>query len=164
VGNWAGENGILGLLDLPHFGRGQNTTTCVKQLLAVTHGGDIWLDKPIPITVELIAQITGLPIQGMDPTLFLDEKTKEKALAEEMKKKYGTSKGDKRHHHQTNQQRIHTVGHKNLILQVAKKMSQRGSTSWSCCSCIPVRRRHLNELGTILIELIPRGLQGCARI
>jgi hypothetical protein len=29
----------------------------------------------------------------MDPTLFLDDKTKEKALAEEMKKKYGTNRG-----------------------------------------------------------------------
>ena len=29
----------------------------------------------------------------MDPTLFLDEKTKEKTLAEEMKKKYGTDMG-----------------------------------------------------------------------
>jgi hypothetical protein len=46
---------ILGLLKLPHFGRGQYATTCIKKLLAVMHGGDIWLDKPIPITVELIA-------------------------------------------------------------------------------------------------------------
>jgi hypothetical protein len=30
---------ILGLLDLPHFGRGQYTSGCIKQLLAVTHGG-----------------------------------------------------------------------------------------------------------------------------
>jgi hypothetical protein len=84
---------ILGLLDLPHFGRGQYATTCIKQLLAVTHGGDIWLDKPVPIVVELIANITGLPIRGMDPALFLDDKTKEKALAEEMKKKYDTDRG-----------------------------------------------------------------------
>jgi hypothetical protein len=62
-------------------------------LLAITHGGDIWLDKPVPITFELIAQITGLPIQGMDPALVLDDKSKEKALAEEMKKKYGTARG-----------------------------------------------------------------------
>jgi hypothetical protein len=46
------------------------------------HGGDVWLDKPIPITIELIAQITGLPIRGMDPMLILDDKSKEKELAE----------------------------------------------------------------------------------
>jgi hypothetical protein len=87
------QTGILGLLKLPHFVRGQYATACVKQLLEVMHGGDIWLDKPIPITVELIAQITGLPSRGMDPGLILDDKSKEKALAEEMKKKYGTSRG-----------------------------------------------------------------------
>jgi hypothetical protein len=57
-------------------------TTCVKQLLAVTHGGGIWLNKPIPIAVQIIAQITGLPTWGMDPALILDDKSKEKALAE----------------------------------------------------------------------------------
>jgi hypothetical protein len=33
--------GILGFLKLPYFGRGQYTTSCVKKLLAVTHGGYI---------------------------------------------------------------------------------------------------------------------------
>jgi hypothetical protein len=46
---------ILGLLKIPHFGRGQYATACIKQLLAVMHGGDVWLDKPVPITIELIA-------------------------------------------------------------------------------------------------------------
>jgi hypothetical protein len=78
---------ILGLLQLPHFGRGQYETTCIKKLLAVTHGGDIWLDRPIPIIVDLIVQIIGLPIRGMDLALILDDKSKEKALAEDMKKK-----------------------------------------------------------------------------
>jgi hypothetical protein len=53
--------GILGLLDLPHFGRGQHTTTCVKQLLAVIHGGNIWLDKLVSIYVEIMANITRFP-------------------------------------------------------------------------------------------------------
>jgi hypothetical protein len=85
--------GILGLLKIPHFGRGQYAMACIKKLLEVMHGGDVWLDKPIPIIVELIAQITGLPIRGMDPALILDNKSKEKMLAEEMKKKYGTDRG-----------------------------------------------------------------------
>jgi hypothetical protein len=57
------------------------------------HGGDTWLDRSIPIIVDIIALITGLPSWGMDPVLILDDKSKEKALAEEMKKKYGTSRG-----------------------------------------------------------------------
>jgi hypothetical protein len=48
------RTGILGLLKIPHFGRGQYASACVKKLLTVTHGEDIWLDKPIPITVQLI--------------------------------------------------------------------------------------------------------------
>jgi hypothetical protein len=51
------------------------------------------LDKRVSIDLELIAKITGLPIRGMDPGLFLDDKTKEKALAEEMKKKYDIDMG-----------------------------------------------------------------------
>jgi hypothetical protein len=66
---------------------------CIKKLLSVTHGGDIWLDKPVPINVELIAQITGLPTRGMDLALILDDKSKEKTLAEEMNNKYGTDRG-----------------------------------------------------------------------
>jgi hypothetical protein len=31
----------------------------------------------------------------------------------------------------------------------------------SHCSCISVRRRHLYELGTISIEFVSGGLQGC---
>jgi hypothetical protein len=84
---------ILGLLDLPHFGRGQYVGACIKQLLAVTHDGDIWLEKFVSIDIDIIASITGFPSQGMDPVHFLDDKTKEKSLAEEMKKKYGTNRG-----------------------------------------------------------------------
>jgi hypothetical protein len=62
-------------------------------LLAVTHGWDILLDKPVPITIELIAQITGLPIRGMDPTFIMDKQSKDKTLAEEMKNKYATARG-----------------------------------------------------------------------
>ena len=62
-------------------------------MLEVTHGGAIWLDKPVPITVDLITQITGLPSRSMDPALILDDKYKEKTLTEEMENKYGTSRG-----------------------------------------------------------------------
>jgi hypothetical protein len=48
------KTGILGLLKIPHFGRGQYASACIKQLLAVTHGGDVWLEKPVPIIFELV--------------------------------------------------------------------------------------------------------------
>ena len=46
---------ILGWLKIPHFGIYQYATTCIKKLLEFMHGGDVWLDKPIPITIELIS-------------------------------------------------------------------------------------------------------------
>jgi hypothetical protein len=84
---------ILGLLQLPQFDRGQYATTCIKKLLAVIPRGNIWLDKPVPITLDLIAQITRIPSRGMDLALIMDDKSKEKALAEEMKKKYNIMRG-----------------------------------------------------------------------
>jgi hypothetical protein len=87
------KKGILGLLDLPHFGRGQYTNSCVKQLMTIIHGGDIWLDKLILIDVEIIVHITGFPSWGMNLVQFLDEKTKEKVLVEEMNKKFCIDRG-----------------------------------------------------------------------
>jgi hypothetical protein len=51
------------------------------------------LDKLVSIDVELMANITGFPSRGMDPMHFLDDKSREKALDEEMKKKYGINRG-----------------------------------------------------------------------
>jgi hypothetical protein len=87
------KTSVLGMLYLPHFGRGQYASACVKQLLAVTHGRDIWLDKIISIYVKLIASIMGSPSRGMDPVQFLDDKAREKVVVEEMKKKYCTNRG-----------------------------------------------------------------------
>jgi hypothetical protein len=87
------KKGILGLLDLPCFGRGQYVSGYIKQLLAVTHGGDIWLDKLVSIDVNLIMHITWFSSRGMDLMQFLYDKIKEKSLAKEMKNKYGTVRG-----------------------------------------------------------------------
>jgi hypothetical protein len=84
---------ILHLLEIPHFGRGKDMNNCVKQLLVVLHGGFLWMDKPVSIDVELISFITGLPSNGEKPTQYMDDKTKEKELMEEMKKTYGNIKG-----------------------------------------------------------------------
>jgi hypothetical protein len=87
------KTGILGLLDLPHFGRGQYANNCVKKLMAVTHDKDIWLEQLVSIDVQIITHITGMPSWGMDPTQLLEDKKKEKSLAEEMNKKYDTERG-----------------------------------------------------------------------
>jgi hypothetical protein len=75
------NTGILNLVEIPHFGRGKEVNNCIKQLMAVLHGGFLWMEEPISIDVELIAFITGLSSMGESPTQYLDDKTKEKALA-----------------------------------------------------------------------------------
>jgi hypothetical protein len=80
-------------LDIPHFVRGRDINNCIKQLVAVTHRGYLWVKEPVSIDVELIAFITGLPSRGESLAQFLDDNTKEKSLTEEMKKMYGTKRG-----------------------------------------------------------------------
>ena len=41
---------ILLSLYMPHFGRGTQINTCVKQLLLIFHDGVLWLGKSIPMT------------------------------------------------------------------------------------------------------------------
>ena len=60
--------GLLGLINMPHFGRLNEARSCVKQILAYFHGGTLWLNTPIPILVDLIVSITSLPKAGEDPT------------------------------------------------------------------------------------------------
>jgi hypothetical protein len=84
---------ILNLLEIPHFGRGKEVNNCVNKLMAVLHGGFLWLEQPVSIDVDIISLITGLPSMGENLTQYLDDKTKEKSLTEEMKKTYGTERG-----------------------------------------------------------------------
>jgi len=76
---------ILNLLDIPHFGRGHDVNNCVKKLMSVTHIGYLSVEEPVSINVELISYSTGLPFQGENHALYLNDKIKEKALVEEMK-------------------------------------------------------------------------------
>jgi hypothetical protein len=56
---------------------------------------DFWMDRPVPIDVYLIANIIGLPTNGVKPEQYLDDKTKEKAIAEEVKSQFGTDRGSR---------------------------------------------------------------------
>jgi len=85
----------MNLLEIPHFGKGKDVNKCVKKLLVVMHGGILWLNRPVSIDIELIAKITGLPTDGEKPVQYMDDKNKEKSLAKEMKKTYGTERGSR---------------------------------------------------------------------
>jgi hypothetical protein len=54
--------------------------------MGVLHGGFLWLEETVSIHMELISFIIGFPSMGENPPQYLDDKTKEKALAKEMKK------------------------------------------------------------------------------
>jgi hypothetical protein len=147
------KTGILGLLDLPHFGRGQYANSCVKQLMVVTHGGDLWLDKLVSIDVELIVHITGLPSRGMDPAQFLEDKTKEKALAEEMKNKYDTERGTCRIIIKWISDIATRMATKIMACKLLRKCLQGGSLGRGCRSCSTVCRGHHNQLGPLFLNL-----------
>ena len=46
---------LLGIINMPHFGRLNESNACVKQLLARFHGGTLCLDTPIVFTVDMIS-------------------------------------------------------------------------------------------------------------
>ena len=53
------------------------------------------MEQTISIDVELITMITGLPSMGENLAPYLNEKIKEKALAEEMKITYAIERGSR---------------------------------------------------------------------
>jgi hypothetical protein len=53
------------------------------------------MDRHVSIDVDLIAKIIGLPIDEEKPEQYLDEKTKEKSISDEIKNKYGTERGSR---------------------------------------------------------------------
>ena len=80
---------LLGLINMPHFGRLNEAHACVKQLLACFYGGTLWLNTMIPITVDLIASITGLLKVGDDPTQYIQGRDTDKKLAKQLKEHFG---------------------------------------------------------------------------
>jgi hypothetical protein len=85
---------IKNLLDIPHFRCRKHINGCVKQLLVRVHGGIFWMDRSMPIKFDLIADITGLPIDGEKPEQYLEDKTKEKSISYDIKANYGIERGE----------------------------------------------------------------------
>ena len=79
--------GLLGLIDMPHFGQSTEVNACMKQFLVCFHGGILWLDEPVKVMVGLISEITGLPKDGTDPSQYLCGKDNAKKLATTLKKR-----------------------------------------------------------------------------
>jgi hypothetical protein len=88
------NNDIMKLLDIPYFRRGKQINECVKQLLTRVHKGILWMDRPVPINVYLIVEITGIPMDGEKTKQCLEDKTKAKAISNEIKANYGAETGN----------------------------------------------------------------------
>ena len=82
------KSGLLGLINMPHFGRLNEAHVCVNKLLACFHGGMLWLNTPIPVTVDLIASITSLLQAGEDPTQYIHGRDMDKRLAKQLKERF----------------------------------------------------------------------------
>ena len=74
---------------MPHFGHLNEAHVCVKQLLVCFHGGTLWLNTSIPVTINLIASITGFPKVGEDPTQYIRGRDTEWKLAKQLKEFFG---------------------------------------------------------------------------
>jgi hypothetical protein len=89
------NSGIMNLLEIPHFGCGKDVGNCVKQLLERVHGGILWMDRSVHIDVDLIEKITGFPTSGVKPEDYLENKARDKEIAEEVKAQFGTNRGNR---------------------------------------------------------------------
>ena len=74
-------SGLLNLLHIPHFGCSNEINAVIKVLLSCVHGGHLWLDCRVDITIDLIHRITGLSKTGVDPMTHFVGKDQDKKLA-----------------------------------------------------------------------------------
>ena len=89
---WASEldnSGLLGLINMPHFGRLNESHACVKQILAYFHGGMLYLNEPISVIVDLIINIMSLPKVGEDLVQYLRGRDTVKKLSKQLKECFG---------------------------------------------------------------------------
>lgn len=85
---------ILNALRLPHFGRNPEINAVVKVLLFRVHGGYLSMDSMISLGPHLIARLTRLSKQGIDPASTFMGKTQDKQLTSTLKKKFNLNKMD----------------------------------------------------------------------
>lgn len=86
-------SGFLNLLQIPHFERSNEINAVVKVLLSCVHGGHLWLDHRVNITIDLIHWITGLSKTGADPAAHFVGKDQDRKLDARLIKKYNLTRG-----------------------------------------------------------------------
>ena len=63
--------GLLGLINMLHFGQLNEVNACMKKLLACFHGRYLWLYEPVEVTMELISAITKIHKDGTNPSQYI---------------------------------------------------------------------------------------------
>jgi hypothetical protein len=86
-------SGLLNLLQIPHYERSNEINAVVKVLLSCVHGGHIWLDRRVNITIDLIHRITRLSKTRADPVAHFVGKDQDRKLAVRLIKKYNLIRG-----------------------------------------------------------------------
>ena len=84
---------LLNLLQIAHFGRSNEINAVVKVLLSCVHGGHLWLDRSVDVTIDLIHRIRGLNKIGADPAAHFVRKDLDKNLVARLIKKYNFTRG-----------------------------------------------------------------------
>ena len=73
---------------MPNFSHSVEANACVKKLLACFHDEYIWIDTKVPVTIELISQIIGFPMAGVDLLKYFSGKGSDKKLVVKLKRKH----------------------------------------------------------------------------
>jgi hypothetical protein len=114
------------------------------------------MDRPVPITVDLIATITGLPIDGENLEKYLEDKTKAKAISDEIKAKYGVECGNRGIRISDINDLATRFSTKLLGCNLIRKCRKEEVPSSVVVACRSVCKGELNELGPIPLEIILR--------
>ena len=86
-------SGLLNLLQIPHFRHSNDINAVMKVLLSCVHGGHLWLDHRVDITIDLIHQIMGLNKTRANPAAHFVGKDQDKKMATWLIKKYSLTRG-----------------------------------------------------------------------
>ena len=88
-------SGLLNLLQIPHFGQSNEINVVVKFLLSCVHGGHLWLNRRVDITIDLIHRIIGLIKIGGVPVTHFMGKDQDRKLVTWLIKKYNLTRGER---------------------------------------------------------------------
>ena len=79
------------LMHMPYFSYTTEFNACVKQLLVCFDGRFLWLKLNNSVDVEMVVEITRIPLVGIEPTPFF-RKYWDSTLTNKLKEKYELKK------------------------------------------------------------------------